>query len=211
MKAGIAIMVAVVGGVAALVFFTAPPQTLENTITRSVLEDDTAAGETQARVISPDEQRAGSLLQADPFFLEVPDFEVALANGNGDTIKLSDLARDKPTLVGFWASWCHNCQRNLPIQDEIFQDYKDQVNVIEVNLAEDRSSVDRYVNNQDFDFLVAYDERGVVSRNWGIQYTNTHALIDTDGSLIEAFSGDVDRSHFEQLLAAASANTDAES
>jgi len=138
--------------------------------------------------------------------LAVPDFTVKTVAG--ETVTLSELVEDKPTLVGFWASWCHNCQRNLPEQDRLYTAYKDQVNVVEVNLNERQSAVDRYAQDTNYGFHMAYDESGVVSGAWNVQYTNTHFLIGGDGQLLEAFPGDVTEDHFRQLAASAVESAD---
>lgn len=134
----------------------------------------------------------------DDFELGVADFQVETTSGS--TIKLSELAQDRPTLVGFWATWCPNCRRNLPIQNELLSKYSSQVHVVEVNLNESRDKVDDYVKGKEFDFFVAYDEQGLVSRAWGIGYTNTRVLIASDGSLIDVESGDVTDATFQKLL-----------
>ncbi|MEM6997994.1 MAG: redoxin domain-containing protein [Patescibacteria group bacterium] len=132
------------------------------------------------------------------FALQVADFEVETTRGT--KVKLSDLAKDRPTMVGFWASWCPNCRRNLPVQNDLFSKYSDRVHIVEVNLNETRDKVDNYVDGKGFDFFVAYDEQGLVSRAWGVGYTNTHILIGNDGSLIDIHTGDVDDSIFQRLL-----------
>ena len=135
--------------------------------------------------------------QADSIKLDVPDFAVKTVDGQD--VRLSELVADKPTLVGFWASWCHNCQRNLPIQNDLYQEFKDQVNVLEVNMGEGEGLVKNYLDNKGYDFIIGLDQNSDVARLYGIRYTNTHVLIGSDGQLIDAFSGDIDRSHFELL------------
>lgn len=153
---------------------------------------------TQANLV----QDSVSPISAETLNLEVADFEVNTVAG--DKVKLSELVADKPTMVGFWASWCHNCQRNLPIQNELYQKYKDQVNIVEVNMSERASKVDGYIKDKGYDFHVGYDEQGVVARAFGVSYTNTHYLIGADGSLLQAFPGDITEAHFEQLVASVS-------
>ena len=166
------------------------PVSLEDTITQN------AAAHNQASALN--ESSSELIDQASTIDLQVPNFEAELTNG--ETAVLSELVEDKPTMIGFWASWCHNCRRNLPIQNEIYQRYKDQVNIIEVNLAETRSAVDSYHAQTGYDFLMAYDETGSIGAAFGTQYTNTHVLVASDGSLIEAFSGDVTEEHFQKLV-----------
>lgn len=34
--------------------------------------------------------------------------------------------KDKVTLILFWAHWCHNCKKDMPALEEIYQKYKDR-------------------------------------------------------------------------------------
>ena len=186
-------VIGILGLVVAVTFFTQPESLDEQVRQQAALANQ---ADTAAR-LEPNTPSQGPLLN--PVNLEVPNFTAQTTDG--EEITLSELVQDKPTIVGFWASWCHNCQRNLPIQDEIFQKYKDQVNIVEVNLSEDRAAVDRYASQNDFSFPLVYDEQGVIGNSWQIRFTNTHFLIGSDGKLIEGFPGDIAEEHFEALLA----------
>lgn len=194
MKKGILIAASIIGLVG-LVVFVSKPKTLEERATSS-------APDQEAQLIAPanngdtDTQTNSPLVQRPS--LEVADFKAQLISG--ESVQLSDLVFDKPTIVGFWATWCHNCQRNMPKMSELYKDYKDEINLLKVNMGERRSSVDSYLADKGYSFDIAYDESGVISQVFGIQYTNTHFLLGTDGKIIDAFSGDVSQSHFEKML-----------
>ncbi len=184
-------IIAIIGVVGFLVLVgNHEPASLEDTILENAATQNQPAAlpEADTEITEP----------VDTLDLQVPDFETELTDGT--TTTLSELVADKPTMIGFWASWCHNCRRNLPIQNDLYQEYKDQVNIIEVNLGETRAAVDRYVAQNNYDFLMAYDESGSIGASFGTQYTNTHVLVASDGTLIEAFAGDVTEEHFQKLI-----------
>lgn len=178
----------------ALFVYISQPQTIEE----AALNNSTQAQESQANNDGVNLNSNSISSQDSAFRLSVPDIRVDTVGS--DAVSLSELAQDKPTIVGFWASWCHNCQRNLPAQQMLYEKYKDDVNVLEVNLSESRSVVDNYVKDKGFTYLIGYDENGINGRQYNIRYTNTHLLIGSDGSLVDSFSGDVNESHFKQLI-----------
>lgn len=177
-------------GTISLAALVAQPETVE--------EAAQSALTTNPETPEKSEVTESKTTQQDAFNLAVADITVDTTSGS--TVTLSELAKEKPTIVGFWASWCHNCQRNLPQQQTLFEKYKDQVNILEVNLSEDRSTVDNYVADKGFDFLIGYDETGINGKQYNIRYTNTHLLIGSDGSLVQGFSGDVNEEHFLKLI-----------
>ena len=49
-------------------------------------------------------------------------------------------------------------------------------------------------------FPIALDSSGSASRVFGIQYTNTHFLIDINGNLVRTIPGDISESDIESLV-----------
>ncbi len=54
------------------------------------------------------------------------------------------LKSDKLVLVDFWAEWCGPCRMVSPIVIEIGEDYKDQVDVGELNVDDNPSTTIRF-------------------------------------------------------------------
>lgn len=127
-----------------------------------------------------------------------PDF--LLQKLGGGTITLSEFRGKKPVVVDFWASWCPNCRRDMPKMNAMYPKYKDKVEIIAVNLHENESTVRNFVTSNNIDFPIALDPRNQASRAYGIQYTNTHFLIDTNGNLVRTIPGDIRESDIVSLL-----------
>lgn len=128
----------------------------------------------------------------------VPDF--TLQKLNGGTITLSEFKGKKPVVVDFWASWCPNCRRDMPNLNRFYEKYKDNVEVIGVNLRESESTIGKFITSKGITFPIALDPRGDASRAFGIQYTNTHFLIDINGNLIRTIPGDIRESDVASLV-----------
>lgn len=127
-----------------------------------------------------------------------PDF--TLQKLGGENISLADYRGKKPVVVDFWASWCPNCRRDLPHLNRFYEKYKDQVEVIAVNLQEDEGTVGRFVSSNSLSFPVALDPQGSASRAYNVQYTNFHVLINKDGEIVKTIPGDISEADFQSLL-----------
>ncbi len=88
----------------------------------------------------------------------------------------------------------------MPQLNRMYEKYRDQVEVIGVNLQEDESTVAGFVQSRGISFPVALDPLGKVSRNYGVRYTNTHVLIDKSGVIVRELPGDIRESDIVALL-----------
>lgn len=127
-----------------------------------------------------------------------PDF--TLSKLGGGTITLSEFRGKKPVVVDFWASWCPNCRRDMPNLNRFYEKYKDRVEVIGVNLQEKESTVKNFIASRGISFPIALDPSGHASNAFGIQYTNTHFLIDINGNLVRTIPGDIRESDVVALI-----------
>jgi thioredoxin 1 len=53
-------------------------------------------------------------------------------------------AADKPVLVDFWAEWCGPCKMIAPILDEAAKAYDGKVQIVKMNVDENRDIPARY-------------------------------------------------------------------
>ncbi|MBI3421175.1 MAG: redoxin domain-containing protein [Candidatus Sungbacteria bacterium] len=127
-----------------------------------------------------------------------PDF--ALQKLGGGTISLAEFKGKKPVVVDFWASWCPNCRRDMPKLNDFYEKYKDKIEVIGVNLQEKESTVQNFINSRNIGFPIALDPSGQASNAFGIQYTNTHFLVDTNGNLVRTIPGNISEADTVSLI-----------
>jgi len=57
-----------------------------------------------------------------------------------------------------------------------------------------------FIASRGISFPIALDSSGQASNAFGIQYTNTHFLIDINGNLIRTISGDIRESDIISLI-----------
>jgi peroxiredoxin len=117
---------------------------------------------------------------------------------NGGTVSLADFRGKKPVVLAFWATWCPNCRRDLPKMNAYYEKYKNKVAAVAINMQEDAATVADFVTASKISLPVALDS-GSAAQAYGVQYTNTHILVDKDGIIIKTVVGDIKEEDFELL------------
>jgi len=93
----------------------------------------------------------------------------------GEAVDLFAMSQEKPVLVYFWATWCSVCSTVSPSVNFV----SDGAQVVTVALSSGADErVQRYLGAKDYDFTVINDEKGLISREWGISVTPTLFVID---------------------------------
>jgi thioredoxin 1 len=64
---------------------------------------------------------------------------VSDASFEGDVLKSST-----PVLVDYWAEWCGPCKMIAPILDEVAKEYNGKVQVVKVNVDDNRGTAAKY-------------------------------------------------------------------
>ena len=86
----------------------------------------------------------------------VPDFELKLLDGT--TANLYDY-KDKIIFLNFWATWCGPCKYEMPDIQKLSEEFGDRVQFLAINAGEDEDTVKRFMEENEFDFTVALDEK----------------------------------------------------
>lgn len=115
-----------------------------------------------------------------------PDFETVLSSG--ETVRLSDY-RGKKVLLNFWATWCGYCIMEFPALERLSADYPEDLVVLAVDCGEDEATVQAFLEENEYSFLVGMDEDYEIQRLYptnGIPYT---VLIDENGAVMHRTTG----------------------
>jgi len=108
-----------------------------------------------------------------------PDF--TLKSLGGENIKLSEL-RGTVVLLNFWASWCGPCRTEMPLLDDLYQQYRDYgFTVLGVNLDENREQADRLLDKLPVTFPILFDPQNGTSETYTVDAMPTTVLIDRNG------------------------------
>ena len=110
-----------------------------------------------------------------------PATDFTLKAANGKNIKLSEL-RGTVVMLNFWASWCGPCRTEMPLLDDLYQQYRDYgFTVLGVNLDESRDQADRLLEKIPVTFPVLFDPQNQTSEAYGVDAMPTTVLIDRNG------------------------------
>lgn len=103
-------------------------------------------------------------MAAEPLSGPAPDF--TLKSNSGENIKLSEL-RGQVVLINFWASWCGPCRKEMPLLDQLYQQYKPLgFTVLGVNVEEDPAQARTLLGKVPVSFPVLFDGTNAVSKQY---------------------------------------------
>lgn len=141
---------------------------------------DTFIGQELGNAISPEEG---------PQIGEVaPDFSAR--NPEGEIVSLEDILKEdgKYTLVEFWASWCPNCQEEMPGLVKVYDEYKDKgLKIIGVSIDAEKSEWEKMIQDYKMDWTQVSNLnqwQDPIVRKYGVTSIPNNYLLDQDGKVV---------------------------
>jgi len=113
-------------------------------------------------------------------------FDFTVYNVEGQQVKLSDFF-GKPIIINFWATWCPYCVTEMPLFEESFRKYKDDIHFLMVQSIdgerETREKGEKFINDNGYTFPVYFDLDYDASYTYQAYALPTTVFIDKDGYL----------------------------
>ena len=107
-----------------------------------------------------------------------------LTSNEGEQVQLSDY-KFRPKIVVFWASWCPDCQKELPIIQHLYDKYQDKVDFFMVDIVDgERETFEtsqQFLRNQGFTFPVYIDQDLQAFKFFDVKAIPTIFIVDKDG------------------------------
>ena len=116
-------------------------------------------------------------------------YDFTVMKPDGTEIKLSEVLKSKKLVVlNFWYTTCSWCLEEFPLMDEIYKEYKDDVEIIALNPMEDNNVVDGFQKQHGFSFpMVSCPSSGVTT--FGLTGYPTSVFVDQYGVICVLESG----------------------
>ncbi|MGD9141432.1 MAG: TlpA disulfide reductase family protein [bacterium] len=130
--------------------------------------------------------------------MNAPDF--TLANLKGKDVTLSDVLREGPVLLDFWATWCKPCVKAFPGLQDLYEKYGDRglrVVTVSVDSPKSQARVAPLINSKRYTFEVLLDTQGRVAKRYNVMALPRTLLISPTGEIVYATVGNRPTSHKE--------------
>ncbi len=139
---------------------------------------------------------------------ETPYINFTAQTAEGNEIQLSDYIGKSPVVVTFWASWCPDCQQELPYLYNLQQQYAQQnITFIMVNSTSgDKETEEKalsYLKNNNLDFSTnLLDVTGEACSAYNVYFIPTTILINKQGNIVKRFDDIVPEKELQKEIAA---------
>lgn len=156
----------------------------------NIKENKMAPGiEEQQIEVADGNYKTAQELQANLVRRTITARDFTLNDLEGNEVTLSDL-RGKAVFLNFWASWCPPCKSEMPDIEQLYQETKDtDLVIVTINSGEGVTVAKRFMEKNNYTFMVLDDHKGVVSEMYRVMALPTSLFIDKNGSLIETHYG----------------------
>lgn len=144
-----------------------------------------------------------------------PSFTLSTTAGPFD----SSNAGGKPTLLELYATWCPHCQREVPVIDGLYAEYKGRANIVGVSASplgmdqttpESQADVVAFMQRFGVTYPIAFDPNLDVAKKYLQGGFPTIVLISKDGKILAIGSGEVSGKGMRAALDAALAGKPAD-
>jgi Peroxiredoxin len=88
----------------------------------------------------------------------------------------------KVLYVDFWASWCSPCAKSFPFLNDLDREFRDRgLQIIGVNLDEERSDAQNFLAKHPANFTVAIKSNKQCAKDFGVKAMPSSYLVDRNG------------------------------
>ena len=159
---------------------------------KQIADDKQAADVTQAA----DAKTSELALELAKLGFQLPKDELAsidftINDLKGKPYTLSAL-KGKIVLLNLWATWCAPCRAEMPSMQEIYTEFAPKgLEILAVDMQEEKSKVERFVESNKYTFPVLMDPENKVAQIYSTGSIPTTYLINKKGFIIGRLQGSI--------------------
>jgi thiol-disulfide isomerase/thioredoxin len=87
-------------------------------------------------------------------------------------------------MINFWASWCGPCRQEMPLLDELYNQYNAMgFTILGVNVEENSDKAIAMLKDTPVSFPVLFDSQSTVSKLYDVVAMPSTILVDRDGNV----------------------------
>lgn len=140
---------------------------------------------SQETELAEKEKNAALSLEGQP----LPNFSISSPSGK---IITNDTLSEKPMLIMEWASWCSFCQKQLPIIQDSYNIYGDEINFVLINTTgsngETLESAQTYFSDKNYTMPWYLDNGMVTAKKLLVESIPTIYLVDKNQTIKKVFT-----------------------
>ena len=124
-----------------------------------------------------------------------PDFSAATLDGQGE-LSLADL-RGEVVLLNGWATWCRPCRQEMPVLQQLQQEYGDQglrVVGVSIDRGDAAAKIEQFAADTGVTFTLLHDPKNTFARTFRTTGVPETMLIGRDGELLYRWKGPLEDS-----------------
>ncbi len=115
---------------------------------------------------------------------KAPNFELQNLEKKSEKkekISLWEFYGKKAIILNFWATWCPPCKQEMPLLQKYYSIYKNEIEIIAVNMQEDPVLVKDWINDFGITYTVLLDPSEQAKSLYNIYAKPTTYFIDKNG------------------------------
>ena len=123
---------------------------------------------------------------------QVSPLAINLEDTSGRRFKLDDY-KGKVTVINFWATWCPPCVHEIPSLNKLKEKMQGlPFKLISINYAEDKETINQFMQKVHVEYPVLLDTDGDFARNWNVITYPSTFVIDKNGKIVYGVNGAIE-------------------